>query len=199
MLRASVFVPAFFLLLLALGMPQRAHAGFIELGVSGSYKRSNIDRDAFDESQSLTSSLAYYFDESSAVELSYTDGTSRRVIGETATTGHNTTMYYKTAGIDFILTIGERDAAIRPYFKLGAVYIFEKRILDQYRIASGPYPVNEIKDNPALVPSAGLGFKILLTKNWSLKVGAEAWTSRPVSEQPVTVDYSGKAGLAWMF
>ena len=190
---------ALLLVLLALISPPLAQAGFVEVGVSGSSKRSNIDRDAFDESQSLTGSLAYYFDESSAVELSYTDGTSRRVIGETSVTGHNTTMYYKTAGLDFILTIGEREATIRPYVKLGVVYIFEKRILDQYRDAGGPYPATEIKDSPALVPSGGIGFKLILSKNWSLKVGAEAWTSRPVNEQPVTVDYSGKAGLSWMF
>lgn len=176
-----------------------AHAGFIEVGASGSYKRSNIDGTSFDESQSLTGSLAYYFDESSALELSYTDGSNRRVIGEGQTVGHVTNMYYKMVGLDFVLTIGGREATIRPYIKLGGVYIMEKRIVDQYRDASGTYAPNEIKDNPALVPSGGIGFKLQLSQNWSLKVGAEAWTSRPLSEDNVTIDYAGRAGLSFMF
>jgi hypothetical protein len=176
-----------------------SRAGFIEIGGSGSYKKSNIGTDSFDESQSLTGSFSYYFDESSALELSYTDGISRRVIGQTQPDGQLTNMYYKMVGLDLVLTLGERESTVRPYLKVGGVYIMDKRIVTQYWSGGNVFPENTRQDPAALVPSAGLGFKLSLTKSWSLKVGVEAWSSRSVSEQPVTIDYSGRIGLSCMF
>lgn len=179
--------------------PTAAEANFIEVGVSGSYKRSNIGENAYDESQSLTGSLSYYFDESSAIEFSYTDGKNRRMIGENQADGQLTNMIYKMMGLDFVLTIGPREATLRPYVKVGAVYILEKRITSQTWLNNVVFNGTPIEDPPALVPSAGIGFKLTLTKEWSLKVGAEAWTSRPLSQTPVTIDYAGRVGLTWLF
>jgi hypothetical protein len=176
-----------------------AEAGFMEIGGSGSYKKSNIGTDSFDESQSLTASFSYYFDESSALELSYTDGLSRRVIGQSQPDGQLTNMYYKMIGLDLVLTLGEREATLRPYVKIGGVYIMDKRFVTQYWSGGNVFPESTRQDPAALVPSAGVGFKLSLTKSWSLKVGVEAWSSRSVSEQPVTVDYSGRVGLSCMF
>lgn len=178
---------------------EKAQAGFVEIGASGSYKRSNIGANSFDESQSITGSFSYYFDESSALELSYTDGINRRRIGVDQPDGQLTNMYYKMAGLDLVLTFGDREATIRPYFKVGGVYIIEKRIITQTWLNNVVFDHTPQYDPPALVPSAGLGFKLALTKTWSLKVGVEAWSSRSISEQPVTVDYSGRVGLSWMF
>jgi len=180
-------------------LSSEAKANFIEVGVSGSYKRSNIGENAFDESQSLTGSFSYYFDESSAIEFSYTDGKNRRMIGENQTDGQLTNMIYKMMGLDFVLTIGPREATLRPYVKVGSVYIVEKRITSQTWLNNVVFNGTPIEDPPALVPSAGIGFKLTLTKEWSLKVGAEAWTSRPLSQTPVTIDYSGRVGLTWLF
>jgi hypothetical protein len=180
-------------------LSSEAKANFIEVGVSGSYKRSNIGENAFDESQSLTGSFSYYFDESSAIEFSYTDGKNRRMIGENQTDGQLTNMIYKMMGLDFVLTIGPREATLRPYVKVGSVYILEKRITSQTWLNNVVFNGTPIEDPPALVPSAGIGFKLTLTKEWSLKVGAEAWTSRPLSQTPVTIDYAGRVGLTWLF
>jgi len=174
-----------------------ASAGFFEAGFSGSYRRSNIDRDAFDEAQSVSGSLSYFLDPTSAIELSYTDGINRRVIGDNQPTGHVTNMYYKMAGLDFVLTIGGTEDSFRPYVKAGAAYIIEKRILDQYRSAGTVFPASEIKEEPATVPSAGIGFKLSLTKTLQFKIGVDAWTSRPIQEKPVTIDYSARAGLSY--
>ena len=176
-----------------------AQAGFIEIGASGSYKKSNIGTDSFDESQSITGSFSYYFDESSALELSYTDGVNRRRLGEGQPNGQLTNMTYKMTGLDLVVTLGDREATIRPYVKIGGVYIMEKKITSQYWSGGAPFPATSREDPPALVPSAGIGFKLSLTKALSLKVGVEAWSSRSVSEQPVTIDYSGRVGLSWMF
>lgn len=185
--------------LIAFSFPRLANAGFIEVGVSGSYKKSNIGERAYDESQSLTGSVSYYFDESSALELSYTDGINRRMIGEGEANGQLTNMYYKMMGLDFVLTMGTRESTMRPYVKVGGVYILEKRIVSQTWLNNVVYSASPIEDPPALVPSAGIGFKLSLTKEWSLKVGVEAWTSRPVSQTPVTIDYAGRVGLTWLF
>lgn len=184
---------------LALFCFSNAHAGVFEVGGSGSYRRQNIDRDAVDEAQSLTASVSYYLDEASAIELSYTDGKSRRSISPNVTNGHKTTVNYKALGLDFVYTIGGRESNIRPYIKLGAQYVLEKQIVDQYRTASGTWDAQIADDGQALVPSAGLGFKMGLTQALSLKAGIDAWSSRPLEESPFEIDYAGRVGLGWMF
>lgn len=180
-------------------LPTKAHAGFIEVGASGSYKKSNIGTKSFDEAQSITGSFSYYFDESSALELSYTDVINRRVIGEGQSDGQLTNMYYKMIGLDLVITIGEKAATLRPYFKVGGLYIMDKRIITQSWLNSAVYNHRPQEDPPALVPSAGVGFKLALTQGWSLKVGIDAWSSRSISEQPMMIDYAGRVGLSWMF
>lgn len=180
--------------------PSLAQAGFVEIGASGSYRRSNIDVDAYDESKSITGSISYYFNESSALELSYTDSTNKRAISEGKPNGRVTNMYSSLVGLDFVYTFGEREAPFRPYVKAGAIYILDKRIVDQYRDGSGNlFPATVFEDEPALVPSAGVGFKVALTKNLSLKIGVDGWYSRPVGKDPVSIDYAARAGLSFMF
>ena len=186
--------------LVALLLAVPAHAGFIEIGASGSFRRSNIDVDAYDESLAVTGSFSYYFSESTAIEASYTDGQNKRVISENVANGHVTKMFYKTAGLDFVLSFGGKESAIRPYLKVGGNYIISKRIVDQYRDANNNlYPANVIEDEPGLVPSFGAGCKLGVTENLSLKLGVDGWTSRPTNKPPVTVDYIGRAGLSLMF
>jgi hypothetical protein len=121
------------------------------------------------------------------------------MIGEGEANGQLTNMYYKMMGLDFVLTMGTRESTMRPYVKIGGVYILEKRIVSQTWLNNIVYSASPIEDQPALVPSAGIGFKLSLTKEWSLKVGVEAWTSRPVSQTPMTIDYAGRVGLSWLF
>lgn len=186
-----------FVLITSLVTASTASAGIWEIGASGSYRRQNIDKDAVDESQSLTGSLSYYLDEASAIEASYTDGTSKRSISPSTVNGHITTALYKFLGLDFVYTIG--GGTTRPYIKAGAQYILEKKIVDQYTDANGNNPPRTVSSDPALVPSVGVGFKMGLTTSLSLKVGVDAWTSDSLSVQPVKIDYAGRAGLSWMF
>ena len=41
-----------------------------------------------------------------------------------------------------------------------------------------------------MVPSGGIGFRLMLTHSFAIKVGLDAWTTPP-AQQPVTVDYAG--------
>jgi hypothetical protein len=73
-------------------------------------------------------------------------------------------------------------------------------MVDQYRDALGNlYPATIISDNPALVPSAGAGFKISITDALSLKVGVDVWASDAINLPTTTMDYAGRAGISWLF
>ena len=177
-----------------------AHAGFVEIGASGSMRKSTIDQNSYDQTQAITASVTYYFDESSAVELSYTNGASKRAFAENLPFGQVTSLFYSLIGLDMIYTFGPKENAFRPYLKGGANYILEKRIVQQARDSNGIWEsANVIPSTPALVPSLGAGVRIGLTQNLSLKVGIDAWTSGPVSQRPLTLDYAGRIGLALMF
>ncbi len=177
-----------------------AFAGFVEIGGSGSYRKSNIDTDAYDESLSITGSLAYYFNEASAIELSYTDGNNKRSISENDPNGHITKLHYETLGFDFMYTLGKKESTIRPYLKIGTNYILKKRIIDQFRGPDGEWREADVReDEPGLVPSAGAGFRLGLTETLSLKIGVDGWSSRPLNKPPVTFDWFGRAGLSLLF
>lgn len=177
-----------------------SYAGIIEIGASGSYRKSNIDSDAYDESRSMTGSLSYYFNDASAIELSYTYGQNKRAIAEGEVNGHVTTMHYSTVGLDFVYTFGPRGAFFRPYVKAGANYIVQKRLVDQYRGPDGNlFDAWVAEDEPGLVPSGGAGFRLALTQSLSLKVGVDAWTSRPTNRESAAIDYAARAGLSIMF
>jgi hypothetical protein len=195
--RLKVLVIVFAIFLGASALPSFAKAGVFELGASGSYRRQNIATDAVDESQSLTGSISYYLDEQSALELSYTDGASKRSISPDSINGHTTTVIYKSIGLDFIYTFGGGSA--RPYVKVGTQYVLEKRITDQYTNNTGNFPANPLESTPSFVPSAGIGFKIGLTNAISVKAGIDAWTSDSLAVQPVEFDYAARFGLSWMF
>ncbi len=179
-----------------------ASAGVWEIGASGSYRRQNIDVDAVDEAQSLTGSLSYYFNEASALELSYTDGKSRREIESTSggnTIVHRTTVNYQAIGLDFIYTIGTREAQVRPYIKAGLQYMLTKEYIDQFIQNGNPYQSTGSNENDSLVPTVGAGVRIGLTEALSLKAGIDAWSSRALNKKPFDVDYAARVGLGWMF
>jgi outer membrane protein W len=182
--------------------PVAAHAGVFEIGASGTYRRSNIDQNSYDESKSLTGSLSYYFTEASAIEASYTEGSNKREIvnsDKTATVQRQTSsLTYRSLGLDFVFTLGTKEATLRPYIKAGAQYIFEKRYVDQSFTATGPVKGSVAEDPSALVPSAGLGMTVRLSEMLSFKFGIDAWSSRSIQSKPVTIDYAARAGISWM-
>jgi outer membrane protein W len=180
--------------LLLLSGPQ-AFAGFIEIGASGNFKKVNVADEVTDTQQSMTGSLAYLFDEMSALELSYTDGQQKTVVTSNTGNGQIMQIDYSMVGLDFILTLGARDAVLRPYMKLGVAYILEKRRKTTFE----GFPPTIQKEDPAMVPSGGIGFRFLLSKNLSLKAGMDAWTSKSISDDNVKIDYAGRVGLSWMF
>jgi hypothetical protein len=95
--------------------------------------------------------------------------------------------------MDLVLSPSTRQDPFRPFLKIGAGYLVKQR----YRqIDAGDK--EKLFEQRGMVPSGGLGFSINFTKELALKFGVDAWTS-PLSEQPVIVDYAGRAGISFMF
>ena len=175
----------------------QAFAGFIEIGATGNYRKTNIADDVTDQNLSLTGSFAYMFDQQSALELSYTKGEQKTEVGASSGNSQITMIDYAMAGLDFIYTLGAPEAVLRPYIKLGAMYIIEKKRKTYYLFSPGQQTF--YAEDPALVPSAGLGFRLRLSQQLSLKVGVDGWTSKSVSKENVKVDHAARVGLSWMF
>jgi hypothetical protein len=185
----------FALLLVAFTSP--AYAGFIELSATGNYRRTNIADDVKDENFSATGSFAYLFDAQSALELSYTKGEQRSEVGASSGNSQIILVNYAMAGLDFIYTLGDENSTLRPYIKMGGMYIIEKQRQTYYVFSPGQRVYST--EEPALVPSAGLGARLKISQHLSLKFGVDAWTSKSVSKENVKVDHSSRVGLSWMF
>lgn len=187
-----------FSLLLSLFAPSFAQAGFIEVGASGTYRKQNVGVDIFSESYSITGSLSYLFDEMSAIELSYTEGYGRTVVG--ATTNGATKELISTAtmaSLDFVYTFGDKGAVLRPYLKAGGGYLINKEITE---VIVG-FPNRTYNEETGFVPSAGVGFRLALTQTLSFKAGVDGWSSQPIGKENRNskIDYAGRAGISWLF
>lgn len=171
-----------------------AHAGFIEIGATANYRSSQFDKNNFSETISYTASYAYYFFEQCAAEFSYTSGYSKQVSKASTTDPKYTTEdNIDLASLDLVLSFAGREDLFQPYVKVGGGYLKKERFFQVDQMAK-----NKIKTSEGFVPSAGIGFKILLTKGFSIKVGVDGW-STPLNEEPVVFDYVGRAGISWMF
>lgn len=183
------------LLFLALLMgASPVYAGFIELGLSANYRSSGYDSHNKLESLTYTSSISYYFWEMCAIEMNYTTGYSK----QTSKAGDLDPMQTLEDNIemisgDLVLSFAGRQDPFRPYIKAGAGYLTKER----FRQVEG-FDKTSIAKQEGVVPSGGVGLSINLTKEFSIKVGVEAWTS-PLKQKPVIVDYAGRAGIAWIF
>ena len=97
--------------------------------------------------------------------------------------------------LDLVLSFAGRQDPFRPYVKFGGGYLKKERFR---QVNNGN--VDPINTQEGMVPSAGLGFAVGVTKELSIKLGVDAWTS-PMGkkDQPLVVDYAGRAGISWMF
>lgn len=172
-----------------------AFAGFFEIAASGSYVKHTVDEVNYEESKDATAAISYYFWQQSAIEISYTSGlktTNVGILGNTSTYT-NIQSESRLIGVDFVLSFAEKTAPVRPYIKVGAVHI-HKKIIEQ----DGDFEAFEHPYADGVAPSAGIGLKIALTQTFSIKLGAEAWTT-PLAQDKVTYDFAGRAGLSLLF
>lgn len=173
--------------LIILLISQAAWAGLFELSATGSYRKQHYDSTHNESMESVTGSLAYYFWEMTAFEMSYTVGNAEQVQPE-----YTAYQSFKAYGANLLLTMANRDSAFKPYLKVGAAYIIKDL---RYDIPNFE-PIRIHKEGTA--PTAGLGFKLMLTKQFGIKAGVEA-SSSPMNEDPVTYDFSASGGISLLF
>jgi hypothetical protein len=176
---------------------------YFELGASGNYRKvfltdTSTDVRAFDESSAYVASLAYYFREMTAFELSYSQGTNTRHIPSstiTSTTRHKYTLY----GADLIFTFGTRADQWIPYIKAGVAYFDRKSISYEY-IDNGtglPLLTEPVELKSTLVPSGGFGMQVRISNRVSFKFGVDIWTSGAINKKLGDFDWAGRVGASW--
>ncbi len=169
------------------------HAGVFELSASGNYRRQQINDLNYQESQSLTGSISYYFMEMSAIEISYTKGVSKLRAQSSANDVwveyHNEFTLY---GADLVLTMAQQTSIFQPFVKVGVAHIVKDLIIKSETGSAARTP-----SDPETVPSAGIGFKFRLTKTFSIKAGADAWLTNQ-NEDNEKIDYAGRIGVSWL-
>jgi len=167
-----------------------AQAGFIEIGATGSYRSSYVNEYNYSKTQALTGSLAYYFWEMSAIEVSYTNGTNQ-TFGRTITNeDYIATTTFEFVGVDLVLSLAGKQAPFRPYFKIGGSYQRKKISYEQGYFS--PF----IQEVYGFAPTVGAGFKLMLTEALAFKLGGDAWGSPDNTNR---FDLAASAGLSWLF
>ena len=164
-----------------------AEAGIFELSAQGSYKNTNFDATHSAASESGTAGLAYYFWDLSALEISYTRGDANQVQPEYV--AYQTFTAY---GIDLLVTVANRESALKPYLKAGGAYVFKSL---RYSI---PGFTQITVDTQGLAPTAGMGFKLMLGQQFAIKGGVEVSTS-PINIEPITYDFGATGGISILF
>lgn len=183
-----------FLIAVAAAAPG-AYAGFFELGASINYRSSGYDKYNYIESLTYTASASYYFWEMCAWELNFTKGRSTQSTKGTSSIDPKFVVQddIQMTSLDLVVSFAGRQDPFRPYVKLGTGYLTKER----YR-KKDTDPTEKISSQDGIVPSGGLGLSLNVTKEFSIKLGVDAWTS-PLDETPLVIDYAGRAGLSWIF
>lgn len=176
------------LLLFILLASVQAQAGYFEISGSGSYRKTSFDESRYSIYRSGTASVAYYFWELSALELSYTKARADEVQTE-----YQARIYTTFYNADLIFTLAGKQSVFQPYIKVGAVYQEKKGTYKQATLA-----VTTITPVRGWAPSGGIGLKFILGQHVAIKAGIDAWSS-PVSQDNVTYDYAGRVGLSFIF
>lgn len=172
-----------------------AQAGIIELSYTYSQRSSYIDDDNFQKSLSHTGSMAWYFFEMSALELSYTKGkgeVSGKAEGEDPVKLITNLEMYDAS---LVLTLAQKDWSFQPYIKGGAAMV-DKRISKV--TPTGTAKMSET-DKDDIVPSFGAGFRFYLTKNLSVRAGYDRWRSGKDSSGNDIWDDAIRAGISFNF
>jgi hypothetical protein len=172
------------------------HAGVIELGAQANYRSTSFDPSHTDLSESGTGSIGYYFWGLTALEVSYTRGASLQDYTE-----YQAYQDLTAYGVDLMITMADKDSALKPYVKLGAAYVIK-----DLREVFPQLPAVTVETS-GISPSAGIGFKYMLTQQFALKGGFDISTSpvflyysnSPTPNQQVTYDFSANGGLSIFF
>ena len=163
-----------------------------EFGISGSVRNSTLNENTYNNTISLTGSLSWYFLEMSAIEFSYTNGSKKDSyvrVGDTYPEIIRTT--FEMYGLDLVFSFAGREDYFQPFIKGGVAKVKNLQYQKQYGFSEAL-----LAEVDGTAPSAGVGFRINLTKTFNFKCGVDAWYS-PTNSTKKTIDYAGRAGISW--
>ncbi|MAF92733.1 MAG: hypothetical protein CL674_15800 [Bdellovibrionaceae bacterium] len=168
-----------------------SYAGVFEFSAQGSLRETNVSENNESESRSSSVSLAYYFWETGALEFTYMTGYNYSKT-TTSTTTLEQSLNYTYGGVDLVYNLGTRESTFNPYVKAGIAEI-KKRLTfrEDGNASSSP----EVSGKNL---TYGLGFKLRLTKTFSLRLSYDVWQG-PIDgeESEKTTDTSTKVGFSW--
>jgi hypothetical protein len=183
-----------YIFLFLLGLPQLSFAMSTELGLSYSRKKTSFDESNFFDSESTTGSASFYFMETVALELSYTEATGIRQEKASSTDSKRTIIQStQVIGSDLIYVLAGRQALLQPYIKGGGARISRKQ-----EVQIEGFGTQTLEPEVALVPSYGAGLKIAVTSQLGIKFSYDAWQT-PIGSGQTTSDNSIRAGVTWLF
>ncbi|MBN8535896.1 MAG: outer membrane beta-barrel protein [Deltaproteobacteria bacterium] len=170
-----------------------------ELAVSYAQKKTYFNADNFNNMESTTGSVSFYFMEKLAIELSYTTASILReetIYNGTGFQQQTTLQKVKVYGSDFIFILADKKSIIQPYLKVGISQI-EKTMSTKNSdvFIYDTDPINSVS------PSYGAGIKIPLTDTFGLKLSYDAWrteTKDSANNKSTIEDNSIRAGLTWV-
>lgn len=170
-----------------------------ELSVSYAQKKTYFNAQNFNNTESSTGSVSFYFMEKLAVELSYTDASVLReetIFNGTGFQQQVSLQKIVVAGSDLIVMLSDKKSMFQPYVKGGIAQIkktFTTKNASVF-VFDAP-PINSVS------PSYGAGLKVQITEAFGLKFSYDAWRTetKDNSGNTSTVeDGSVRAGITWI-
>ncbi len=165
-----------------------AFAGVYEISALYNFKKTYYDSQNYEATETGTGSLAYYFWEMSALELSYTKGAA--ILVQPGDTVYQDISAY---GADLLFTIANRESSFKPYIKVGGSYVI--KTLRHYYAAGATMPAKI----EGLSPFAGIGMKFMIGQQFGIKMGIDVSSSPMANNQPTTYDFGANAGISFLF
>lgn len=189
-MRAMIFI-----LLLSV----KSFAILTEFSVSYAQKKTFFNADNYNNTESTTGSVSFYFMEKLALELSYTNASVLReetIFDGTALKQQTSLQKIAVYQSDLILMLADRKATFQPYVKGGLAQI--KKTLSNKTSEVLVYDTDPIN---SLSPSYGAGIKISITEAFGLKFSYDAWrtdSKDSLGRKSAVEDSSVRAGITWL-
>lgn len=186
-------------LILLLLLSLKSFAFLTEFSVSYAQKKTYFNNLNYNNTESTTGSVSFYFMEKMAVELSYTDASILReetIFNGTGFQQQTSLQKMAVYGADLILMLADKKAVLQPYLKGGVAQIHKTLTTKNSDIfVYDTDPINSTS------PSYGAGLKISLSESFGVKISYDAWRteSKDSNGNKSTVeDSSIRAGITWI-
>lgn len=174
--------------------------GFLtELSVSYAQKKTYFNAENFNNTESTTGSVSFYFMEKLAIELSYTDASVLReetIFNGTGFQQQTSLQKIVVYGSDLIVMLADKKATFQPYVKGGIAQI--NKTLTTKNADVFVYETDPIHSTS---PSYGAGLKVQLSEAFGLKFSYDAWrteTKDNRGNKSTVEDSSVRAGVTWI-